>query len=432
MKGFTKVPQGSPVVVSPQPSWIHRRRTSCRVCGNQTLERFLDLGLSPLANSFLLSADEFEHEEKYPLEVYFCPDCTLVQLLDVIHPEILFRHYLYVSGTSETMLEHHRQYAETVTGILRLGPNDLVTEIASNDGTLLAQFQKLGTRVLGVEPAENIAQMARAAGVPTIDRFFGLEAAKEIRAQFGPSSAVIGNNVLAHVDDPCDFLAGCQHLLSPGGLVTFEVPYLGWFLDRLEYDTIYHEHLCYFSVQALCRMCEAVGLSIVRIDKVSVHGGSLRVYAGHKADYPVHGEIALAMAAQEREAGLGEIAAYRRFAESVAANRAALVKLLKSLRENGKTIAAYGAPAKGNTLLNYCGIGPELVDFTVDRNPLKVGLYTPGMHLPVLPVSTLLERQPDYVLVLAWNFADEIMRQQQEYERRGGHFIVPVPEPRIV
>ena len=411
---------------------VHGKRNSCRACSYQTPERFLELGPSPLANAFLTGPNEFESEGQYPLDVYFCPKCSLVQLLDVINPEVLFRHYLYVSGTSETIRKHYVEYSQTLHDLLSLKEADLVTEIASNDGSLLGHFRDRSIRVLGVEPATNIAAIARAAGIPTLNRFFNAEAAREIRKEFGPSKAVIANNVLAHVDDPRDFLAGCEHLLGPGGLAAFEFPYLTHLIDNLEYDTIYHEHLCYFSARALMHLCDAVGLSIVRVDRVAVHGGSLRIYAGRKQDHPQHGEAILDLAEQESEAGLDHIGAYRRFANDVRENRRLLINMLQDLRSAGRTVAAYGAPAKGNTLLNYCGISPDLVAYTVDKNPLKVGLYSPGMHLPVLNVATLLENQPDYVLILAWNFAAEIIEQQSEYQRRGGKFIIPVPKPRIV
>jgi hypothetical protein len=410
----------------------HHKRRSCRACGEDDLHLFLSLGRMPLANAFLRSPAEFADEPAYPLDVYFCQTCSLVQLLDVIAPEVLFRNYIYVTGTSETIEAHNVQYAQTVVDLLGLGTNDLVVEIASNDGSLLKCFQQHNVRTLGVEPATNIAEQARARGVSTINQFFNSTLARELRETYGPAKAVIGNNVLAHVDETQDFLRGCRELLDENGLVVIEVPYLGDLIDRLEYDTIYHEHLCYFSLNALLRLCSQIGLSIVRLDHVPVHGGSLRIYAGQKGRHNGHAESALLMAEKETTAGLTDLARYEQFAAEVSQSRHTLLELLDYLERKGKRVAAYGAPAKGNTLLNYCGIDQRLVSFTVDKSALKVGLYTPGTRIPVLPVSTLLERQPDYALILAWNFADEIIRQQSEYRARGGRFIIPVPEAKVV
>jgi len=411
---------------------VHRVRTACRACDAPRLERVLELGPQPLANANLRSLGEAPREARFPLDVYVCADCGLVQLADVIDPEVLFRDYIYTTGVSETIAAHNRAYARTVADLLRLGPDDLVVEVASNDGSLLACFRELGVRVLGVEPATNIAAMARDRGIDTVNDFFDGARGRSLRAERGAARAVIGNNVFAHVDDSQDFLRGAAALVADDGLVCIEVPWAGEMLARLEYDTVYHEHLCYFSVTSLVRLCDAVGLSLVRADHVPVHGGSVRIYAGHPARWGGHGAAVLAEVEAEREQGLASVARWRRFAADVAAQRRALVDLLTRLRSEGRTVAGYGAPAKGNTLLNYCGIGTDLVPYTVDRSPLKIGTWTPGMHLPVLPVETLLERQPDYVLILAWNFADEIMRQQAEYARRGGRFIIPVPQPKVV
>jgi 2-polyprenyl-3-methyl-5-hydroxy-6-metoxy-1,4-benzoquinol methylase len=393
---------------------------------------FLELGPTPLANSFLGSADEFSSEAAYPLDLYFCEACSLVQLLDVIDPEVLFRNYIYVTGTSDTIAKHNSQYARALVDLLNLGRDDLVIEVASNDGSLLKCFKQYGPKTLGIEPATNIAKIACDEGIETVNLFFNPSTAGRVRQEYGRARAVIGNNVLAHVDDPGEFLRGCKHLLDEGGLVVIEVPYILDLIERLEYDTIYHEHLCYFSVSALARLCDAVGLSVVRMEHVPVHGGSLRMYAAHKEDHGAHAKEVLDWLERESCEGLTQLARYEQLAAEVRENRRAIVDLLASLNNEGKTVAAYGAPAKGNTLLNYCRIDTSLIAFTVDKSPLKVGLYTPGMHIPVLPVSSLLERQPDYVLILAWNFAEEIIRQQQKYHDRGGHFIIPIPEPRIV
>ena len=414
----------------------HTVRRACRACGLERLELFLPLGDVALANSFLRDESEFAAEQRYPLEVYLCGECGMVQLADVIDPEALFSNYLYVTGTSDTIAEHNRGYAARVSELLDLGADDLVCEIASNDGSLLKCFRERGVRTLGIEPASNIAEGANADGIETLNRFLDDDSAREVCASHGggvaPAAAVIGNNVLAHVDTPVEFLRAMKLLTRPDGMVIVEVPQLREFIERLEYDTVYHEHLSYFSANALMRVCEEAQLSIVRLERMPVHGGTLRMYATHRESVPEHAPEVRALAAEERAAGLTSIARMRRFAEDVEAQRVALRSLLIGLREAGHTVAGYGAPAKGNTLLCYCDIGTDLVPYTVDKSPLKVGLFTPGMHLPVLETGVLLERQPDYVLILAWNFAEEIMAQQAEYAARGGRFILPLPSPRVV
>lgn len=419
-------PIGSPALT---PATVHHVRTTCRACGADTLRRFLALGPQPLANAFPRDPSEFAAEQFFPLDVYFCETCSLVQLADVIDPTVLFSDYIYVTGTSATIAEHNVRYAQAVAERLALRPGELVVEVASNDGSLLACFQPLGATVLGVEPARNIAAMAEARGVPTDNRFFNAAVASELRAAHGSARAVIGNNVLAHVDDARDFLRGFAALLADDGLGIVEVPYAREMLERLEYDTIYHEHLCYFTVTSLARLAESAGLSIAHVDRVPVHGGSLRVFLQRGAS---HADGPRALMAEENKLGLADFATWHAWASLVARNRHELRLLLEDLRAKGKRVAGYGAPAKGNTLLNYCGIDPTLVPYTVDKNPLKVGRLTPGMHIPVKTVDTLLQERPDYVLVLAWNFAEEIMQQQAAFREQGGRFIVPVPTPVIV
>ncbi len=368
----------------------------------------------------------------YPLAVYVCETCYLVQLLDVVERDRLFRNYIYLTGTSDTIAAHNTDYARTIVDLLQLGASDLVIEVASNDGSLLNCFQRRGVRTLGIEPAINIAAVAVSNGVETINRFFSRETAADVKRSHGPARVVIGNNVLAHVDEPRDFLGGCLDLLDEHGLVVIEVPALDQMIERLEYDTIYHEHLSYFSLSSMAALCESVGLSIVRVDRVTVHGGSLRVYAARRKYRGSYAPEVEALLRAERAAGLRSSERYRDFAAAVERNRLAIRALLTGLRAEGRSLAGYGAPAKGNTLLNYCGIGRDLLSFTVDKSPLKVGLETPGMHIPVLPVTALLDRQPDYAVILAWNLAEEIVGQQSDFRDRGGQFIVPIPEPRII
>lgn len=419
-------PMGSPALVA-RP--VHHVRTTCRACGADGLHRFLSLGPQPLANAFPRDTSEIGAEQFFPLDVYFCESCSLVQLADVIDPGVLFSDYIYLTGTSTTIAEHNVRYARAVADRLALRPNDLVVEVASNDGSLLSCFQRQGVRVLGVEPARNIAAMAVERGVPTDNRFFSHAVAADVRGTHGPARAVIGNNVLAHVDDSRDFLRGFAALLADDGLGIVEVPYAREMLERLEYDTIYHEHLCYFTVTSLARLAQAAGLSVAHVDRVPVHGGSLRVYLKKGGD---HDEQPCAMMRDENARGLADFTTWHGWASLVARNRHELRLLLEDLHASRRRVAGYGAPAKGNTLLNYCGIDPTLLPYTVDKNPLKVGRLTPGMHIPVRPVDTIVRERPDFVLILAWNFADEIMSQQAAYREQGGRFIVPVPTPVIV
>lgn len=412
------------------PDIVHR--TTCRICGGTDLERVLSLGHSPLANAFVESADQFSEERRYPLDLYFCGQCSLVQLLDVVDPVLLFRHYLYVTGTSTTMAGHNRAYAHTLSDLLGLSAADLVVEVASNDGSLLHCFKAYGVATLGIEPARNLAAQASASGIETVTEFFSRALALRLRAARRPARAVVANNVLGHVDDPQDFLGGCRDLITADGVITLEMPYIGDLIDRIEYDTVYHEHLSYFSVTSLLRLCDDVGLSAFRIDRLPIHGGSLRLYLSRSG--AGHAPAVRALEAEEQTTGVTDVARYRRFSLDVQNSRAALLGLLEQLVAEGKRIVGYGAPAKGNTLLNYCGIDTRLLPYTVDRNPLKVGLYTPGTHIPVRDVSALSAgaEDPDYMLILAWNFADEIVRQQQPFRDRGGKFIVPVPQPQVV
>ncbi len=416
-------------VESSASGLVHR--STCRICDSKDLQPILSLGPTALANSFLGSPAEFATERSYPLRVHFCRQCTLFQLLDVVNPELLFRHYLYVTGTSATMRAHFRGYAETLIARLGLQPRDLVVEVASNDGTLLRGFAVHGIRTLGIEPARNIAAEASAVGIETVDEFFTQRLACRLRAERGQARLVAVNNVLAHVDDPRDLLGGCRELVTDDGLIVVETPYVGDLLDRVEYDTIYHEHLSYFSIASVLRLCEAVGLAAVQVDQLPVHGGSLRWHLSRSAG--AHAAEVRALESQERRAGLAEAGRYEQFASEVQESRRVLVDLLERLAAEDRRVAGYGAPAKGNTLLNFCGIGTRLLPYIVDKNPRKVGLYTPGAHIPVRDVAALrADSRPDYVLILAWNLAEEIMQEQHAHKERGGRFIIPVPHADVV
>lgn len=410
-------------------SAAHSRRTTCRACGTPLGTPFLSLGPMPLANNLPRTPAELAAQATYPLDVTVCRVCTLVQSPDVIDPQVLFAHYVYLTGMSETMRAHNRAYAAHVVALTGAGPGDLVVDIASNDGSLLLEVQAHGVRTLGVEPAANVAEIARGRGVDTVTRFFDAAAGQTLREERGPAAAVLANNVLAHVDDPVGFLRGAARMIAPRGVVIVEAPYVGEMLDRLEYDTIYHEHLSYFSIGALARMADEAGLSLVRVDHVPIHGGSLRAHFARPEAWPRDAAVTAALE-RERADGFGDEARYVRFAAAVHENRRAMRALVGELTSGGKTVAGYGAPAKATTLLNFCGLGGGAIAFTVDRNPLKVGAFVPGVGVPILPVEALLERQPDYAVIFPWNLAAEIAAQQRAYREAGGRFLLPLPTPR--
>ncbi len=407
-----------------------RRVERCRVCGGRDFDRFLDLGTTPLANAFVEPARAAEPELRFPLEVLRCERCGLVQLSVVVSPDLLFRRYLYATSASAPMVEHFTRLADEV--VRRFAPpGSLVVEIGSNDGALLRPLRERGANVLGIEPAHNLGALANAEGLETWEEFFSTRVARRIVNDRGNPKVVLANNVLAHVDDLHELVAALDLVLDADAVFIAEVPFVGDLLDRVEYDTIYHEHLSYFAIAPLEALFKSVGLELFDVRRLTTHGGSIRIHVGRRGLHAGTPDLEAARAA-ERSAGLNAGAPYARFASGVAASRDALHGLIGELRSDHRGLAAVGATAKSCTLLNYCGIGAESIAFVADSTPLKHGLLTPGTHIPVRPESALLEELPEYALMLAWNYADAIMRRHADYIARGGRFIHPIPLARLM
>jgi 2-polyprenyl-3-methyl-5-hydroxy-6-metoxy-1,4-benzoquinol methylase len=409
------------------------KQFSCRFCSAPLEQVFADLGLSPLANSYVPAEHVTEPEPFYRLCARVCAHCFLVQLEEHgASPESIFSEYAYFSSYSTTWLEHARRYAEDMTGRFDLGRESTVVEVASNDGYLLQYFVAAGIRVLGIEPAANVAAEAEKKGVPTLVRFFGRETGTELRGEHA-ADLLIGNNVLAHVPDLNDFVSGLSLLLKPMGVLTMELPHLMRLVDEVQFDTIYHEHFSYFSLSAAQRIFDAHGLTVFDVEEIPTHGGSLRIYARHTEDTtrPVTARTKTLLE-RETEAGYGRLEIYRDFAEQVKAEKRRILSFLVDAKDRGHSIAAYGAPAKGNTLLNYCGIGTDFIDYTVDRNPHKQGHYLPGSRIPIEPPDRVAETRPDFLFILPWNLKDEIMEQMQVIREWGGRFVVRTPELQVL
>lgn len=399
---------------------------SCIVCDRATVEVFADLGDTALANKFLQEAELSAREAKYPLRVGFCHTCGHVQLTERVPPAAMFEDYLYVSSISDTLRAHLYDLSDVVVARHRLHHGDLVIDIGCNDGTLLAGFQRHGVRTLGVDPARNLAALTPANGVDRYVGFFNSTTAQDIVRQWGKATVITATNTFPHIPELRDFVQGIDTALAPGGAFVIEAHYLLDMLEQVAFDTIYHEHVSYWALGPMMRLFEAAGMEVIHAERLPLHHGQLRVTVRRKGEGEVHPTVAATLAMEDR-AGLRRFATYHRFAERAREIKQSLHGTLRQLRAQGKRIAGYGAPAKGNTLLGFLEIDARLIDYIADRSPLKQGRYTPGTHIPVVSPDRLLTDQPDYVLLLAWNFAEEIMEQQAEYRRRGGRFIVPIP-----
>jgi C-methyltransferase C-terminal domain/Putative zinc binding domain/Methyltransferase domain len=405
---------------------------ACRFCGAPLDLTVVDLGMSPLCESFLAPHQIGQMEPFYPLHAFACERCFLVQLEAFVPADEIFTEYAYFSAYSTSWVEHARRYVEMIRERLDLGSDDLVVELASNDGYLLQHFVGTGVRILGIDPAANVAAAAEERGVPTLVAFFGQEAARRLVEDGMRASLIVGNNVLAQVPDLNDFVGGVKTLLRDEGTATFEFPHLLRLLEGLQYDTIYHEHFSYFSLASIVEILEAHALEVFDVEELPTHGGSLRVYAQHEGGPRTIEPVVATMVASEAEVGLRSRERYHRFADDVKGSRWTLLDMLIRLRREGAQVVGYGAPGKGNTLLNYCGIRTDLLEYTVDRNPYKHGLFTPGTHIPIYPPERIADTRPDYVLVLPWNLLPEISEQLAYVGDWGGRLIIPIPHATLV
>lgn len=407
-------------------------KKKCRFCDASLSLSFADLGMSPLSNAYIKPDALGKMEPFYPLHAWVCESCFLVQLEEFESPEHIFSDYAYFSSYSDSWLQHAAAYAESMVGRFGFNSESHVIEVASNDGYLLQYFVKRGIPVLGIEPAANVALVAEQKGIPTLVRFFGTDTAKALAVSGKKADLLLGNNVLAHVPNVNDFVAGMTILLKPGGVITMEFPHLLQLMQENQFDTIYHEHFSYFSFFVVERIFAKHGLTIFDVEELSTHGGSLRIFAKHVADpRPIEKSVDR-LRAREEEVGLRQLEVYRKFSQKVKATKRALLRFLIEAVDSRKRVAGYGAPAKGNTLLNYCGVRSDLVEYTVDRSPHKQGHYLPGTHIPVYSPEKLRELRPDYILILPWNLRNEIMEQMADVRAWGGKFVVPIPEVRVL
>ncbi len=410
-----------------------RAAPKCRFCAAELKTTFVDLGMSPPCQTHIEPRDLNSMERFYPLHAWVCETCFLVQLEEYVTPDQIFSDYAYFSSYSDSWVEHARRYTDLVTQRFGLNGKSLVNEIASNDGYLLQHFVAKNIPCLGIEPAANVAKVAVDRGIRTTVRFFGVQSATEIATEFGRPNLLLGNNVLAHVPDINDFVSGMKVLLAPGGVITMEFPHLLRLMDENQFDTIYHEHFSYLSFYSVEKIFAHHGLRLFDVEQIPTHGGSLRIYGCHADDksHP-NGAAVEALRSEEIARGLTRIATYREFEARVKDTKRKLLKFLIEARAAGKTVVGYGAPGKGNTLLNYCGIRTDFLDYTVDRSPHKQGRYTPGTHIPIMPPERIRETRPDYVLILPWNLKQEITQQHAYVRDWGGRFVVPIPTVTVI
>ena len=409
-----------------------QERKFCRTCGSNNLKLILDLGKTALVNDFLKPEEVASYNISLPLRVVLCTDCSLVQLADTVDPKILYSHYAYVTSTSKTMDAHLNKLMTHLLAVGRLGAGSKVLEIASNTGVFLKKFKEQGCEVLGIEPAGNIADVAIATAIPTRKEFFQSNTAKKLNAEWGKADLIMGRHVFAHIDDLKDLVAGLEAISHQETLIAFEVPYVVDFFEHTEYDTIYHEHLSYISVTAVEALVKGTPFMLSRVDHYPIHGGSILFQLRQRAS-KTSPHVSVSQALQnEKQTRLIEPATWEAFAQRVEHIRTELPAMLRKLKSQGKRIIGYGASAKGNTLLNTCGITTDELDYIIDNTPFKQGKIAPGSWLAVRPPELLLQDQPDYALLLAWNFAPEIIKRETEFQKRGGRFILPIPEPKVV
>lgn len=410
---------------------IIKRITECRVCKNKNLSQVLSFGPTPLANAFLSPKEIDSPEYYYPLDVYYCENCSFLQLGHVVSPTVLFGNYVYVSSTSPVFVNHFKKFADEVSQRFFLNKKSLVIDIGSNDGILLKPFKSLGIRVLGIEPASHIAKLAEKEGINTMPEFFSVKLAKKIVKKEGKAKIVTATNVFAHIDNLDEVVNGVKILLEDDGIFIIEAPYLIDFIEKRYFDLVYHEHLSYWSVKSLDKLFRRLGMMVFDVQKVDVHGGSIRVFVKKTKGHQKIERNVSTFFDREKKAKLDNKKTYLNFASLVLENRVKLMDLLTKLKLKNKRIVGYGAPAKGNTLLNYFKIGTDILDYIVDDSPFKQGLFAPGTHIPVVSSDKLKEEKPDYILILAWNFANPIMEKYAWFEKNGGKFIIPVPKPKI-